>query len=320
MSSIPAARPRAASLSLITAGVLWGTGGLAGAVLSDRAGVSSSAVAVYRLLLGGAFALLLLACTGRLRALRTLPRTGEAARRLLAAGALLAVFQACYFGAVALTSVSVATMTTIGSVPVFVAVAVAIVDRRLPGTVTTTAIACAVLGLGLLTWSPGDVTGGGQLVGGVACALTSGAGFAALTLVNRRPVAGLDPLRTTAFGCLVGGSLLVPLAVWMPGELVGRLFEAGPDVLATALYLGAVPTALAYAAYFHGLGGSRPVVAALAALLEPLTAAVLAAVLLGDDLGVVGWCGAALLVAAVAVGSLRPATGARDVDREPVPG
>jgi len=43
-------------------------------------------------------------------------------------------------------------------------------------------------------------------------------------------------------------------------------------------------------------------VTALSALLEPLTAAVLSAFLLGDDLGVLGWCGAGLLVAGLAVG------------------
>jgi DME family drug/metabolite transporter len=77
------------------------------------------------------------------------------------------------------------------------------------------------------------------------------------------------------------------------------------DVLAVALYLGLVPTALAYAAYFRALTAARAVVAALSALLEPLTATVLSAVLLGERLGVAGWCGAALLVAALAAGYWR---------------
>ncbi len=303
MSTIDAAPSRAASASLITAGVLWGTGGLAGAVLSERAGLSAVAVAVCRLSLGGAFALLLLGCTGRLRAL---PRTGAALRRLLTAGALLALYQACYFAAVTLTSVSVATMTTIGSVPVFVALAGSVSERRLPGPVTATSVACAVLGLVLLTWSPGDAAGGGGLVLGLACALASGAGFAALTLLTRNAVEGLDPLRTTAFGCLVGAGLLLPLLALSPLPLGDALWPVRVDVLAVAVYLGAVPTALAYGAYFRGLAASRPVVAALSALLEPLTAAVLAAVFLDDDLGLTGWCGAALLVGAVACGYVRP--------------
>lgn len=298
MSTTIAARSRAASVQLIVAGVLWGTGGLAGSVLSERAGLSSPAVAVCRLSLGGAFALLLLGCTGRLRAL---PRTREAVRRVLVAGALLACYQACYFAAVTLTSVSVATMTTIGSVPVFVAVAGAVRERRLPDPVTTTSIGCAVVGLVLLTASPGELSGGAGFVLGLACAVASGAGFATLTLVTRTPVEGLDPLRTTAFGCLVGAFLLAPLLTVSPVSVPSWQL----DVLAVALYLGAVPTALAYLAYFRGLEHSRPVVAAMSALLEPLTAAVLAALLLGDDLGFAGWCGAVLLLGALVGGDLR---------------
>lgn len=293
-----AARPRAGSAGLVIAGVLWGTGGLAGSVLAAKAELRPLPVASYRLLLGGAVAVLFLGVSGGLRAV---PRTMPVFRRVITAGALLAAFQAGYFASVALVSVSVATMTTIGSVPVFVALASAVLRRRLPDTATLLSILAALLGLALLTWSPVGVDGRWGLAGGIACALAAGAAFAALTLVTRRPVTGLDPLRTTAFGLLAGGVLLSPAALWL-----GMAFPARWDVLAVAAYLGVVPTALAYVAYFRGLGESRPVVAALSALLEPLTAAVLAAVLLGDRLGVAGWCGAALLAGAIAVSYRRP--------------
>ncbi|MPY79189.1 MAG: EamA family transporter [Actinophytocola sp.] len=123
-----------------------------------------------------------------------------------------------------------------------------------------------------------------------------------MTVVTRRPVAGLDSLRTAAMGCLVGGVLLLPAAL-----TVGISIPLRPDLVAAAVYLGAVPTALAYTAYFTGLRNAHPVAAALAVLLEPLTAALLATLLLGDRLGVVGWCGAALLVAALAVSQSRTA-------------
>ncbi|MFF5988623.1 DMT family transporter [Prauserella flavalba] len=298
MSVSVAARARAGSVSLVVAGVLWGTGGLAGSLLSERAGLHPLAVAAYRLLLGGAFAVLFLWATGRLRAL---PRTRAAVVRLLLAGVLLGLFQACYFAAVSLTSVSIATMTTIGSVPVFVALATAVALRRAPRLPTVVSIAGALLGLVLLRWSPDGAGEGWETIAGLAFALGAGAGFATLTLATGKPVEGLDPLRTTAFGCLLGGVALLPAALWF-----GAAVPLNADVLALAVYLGAVPTALAYAAYFRGLANSHPVLAALSALLEPLTAAVLAAVLLGERLGVAGWCGAALLVAAIGVSYWRP--------------
>ncbi|MBF6171593.1 DMT family transporter [Nocardia blacklockiae] len=286
------ARDRAAA-ALVAAGILWGTGGLAGSLLADRAGLSPLSVATYRLLLGGGLAIVLLAVSGGLRGL---PRTRAAGRRMLGTGALLGCYQACYFVAVQHISVSLATMVTIGTLPVFVAIGAAVRDRRAPGGTTLLAIAVAVTGLVLLTWSPGGVASGWTLVAGVGWALLAAAGFALMTLLTATPVPGLDPLRTTAFGMLTGGLLLTPAAL-----VSGMALPLRADVLLTAGYLGSAPTALAYTAYFRGLRTAAPVLAALAALLEPLTAALLSAVVLGDRLGGAGWCGAALLITALAI-------------------
>src|SRR5688500_11674111 len=99
---------------LVLAGVLWGTGGLLGSLLSERTGLSALAVAGYRLTGGGLVLVVLLAASGRW------PRGPAAWRRVAAVGALAAVFQAAYFTAVSLTSVSLATLVTIGSAPVIV--------------------------------------------------------------------------------------------------------------------------------------------------------------------------------------------------------
>jgi DME family drug/metabolite transporter len=276
------------SAALVLAGVLWGTGGLAGSLLGRRAGLHPLAVADYRLLVGGGVATLFVLLTGG-----TFPRTSEAVRRTLAVGGLFALFQASYFAAVALSSVSVATMTTIGAAPVMVTLASVRKLRRW----TVVSVAGTLAGLVLLQWSPGEAIS----FGGLGCALLAAAGFAALTLLTAKPVEGLEPLSTTAFGCLTGGLLLLPVASWS-----GMAIPLHADVLALVCYLGAVPTALAYAAYLRGLADAHPVLGSLSAVLEPLTAAVLSAALLGERLGVTAWCGAAVLVAALVVGYWRP--------------
>jgi DME family drug/metabolite transporter len=159
-------------------------------------------------------------------------------------------------------------------------------------------IAGTLAGLVLLRWSPAEPA---HLLGGLGFALLAAAGFATLTLLTAKPVEGLNPLSTTAFGCLTGGLLLTPVASW-----TGMALPLHADVLAAACYLGAVPTALAYAAYLRGLATAHPVLGALSAVLEPLTAAVLSAALFGERLGVTAWCGAAVLVAALAIGYWRP--------------
>ncbi|MEU8637297.1 EamA family transporter [Amycolatopsis sp. NPDC048633] len=277
------------SAALVLAGVLWGTGGLAGSLLGQLAGLHPLAVAAYRLLVGGGVATLFVLLKGG-----TFPRTAEAAKRLLAVGALFALFQASYFAAVALSSVSIATMTTIGAAPVVVTLA----SVRRPHRWTVVSLAGTLAGLVLLRWSPDEPA---HLLGGLGFALLAAAGFATLTLLTAKPVDGLDPLATTAFGCLTGGLLLTPVASW-----TGMALPLHADVLATVCYLGAVPTALAYAAYLRGLATAHPVLGALSAVLEPLTAAVLSAALFGERLGGTAWCGAAVLVVALAVGYWRP--------------
>ncbi|WP_410568770.1 DMT family transporter [Amycolatopsis sp. cmx-4-61] len=284
MSLVLPARARA-SAALVLAGVLWGTGGLAGSLLGRLAGLHPLAVADYRLLVGGAVAIVL--------SKGAFPRTPEAAKRIFAVGGLFALFQASYFAAVALSSVSVATMTTIGAAPVVVTLASVRKLRRW----TLVSVTGSLAGLALLQWSPGEAIS----FGGLGFALLAAAGFATLTLVTAKPVDGLDPLATTAFGCLTGGLLLLPVASWS-----GMAIPLHADVLAVVCYLGAVPTAVAYAAYLRGLADAHPVLGALSAVLEPLTAAVLSAVLLGERLSGTAWCGAAVLVGALAVGYWRP--------------
>jgi DME family drug/metabolite transporter len=74
----------------------------------------------------------------------------------------------------------------------------------------------------------------------------------------------------------------------------------GPVVLLTA-YLGVVPTALAYGAFFLGVRHAGATAAALASVLEPLTATLLAVAFYGERLTAAGVAGAALIVAALAL-------------------
>jgi drug/metabolite transporter, DME family len=285
---------------VITGAVLWGTGGVAGAALAGVAGFPPVTVAAARLGVAGLALLLVLAAVGRL----TVPRGRGVAGRLVLVGGLAAAYQAAYFAAVDRVSVSVATFVALGAAPVLVAVATAVRRRRRPPRVVLVALVLAVAGLALLTaGSPGSSVGASPgLVVGVLLALGAAAAFAAMTLVNRRPVPGLSPIAMTAGSFTLGGLLLLPWALLGAGAV--------PDVPVQGwllvAFLGLVPTAAAYAAYFTGLRGVQATSAALVALLEPVTAAVLAALLLGDRLGPVGLLGGLLLVSATAVVAPRP--------------
>ncbi len=294
MSTLSTSPARVSTALLVLAGVLWGTGGLAGVLLQTAGGLDPVPVAAYRLLVGGVLTTLAAACLGQLRFLR-----GRVAlSRLVVAGVLLAEFQAAYQVAVAQISVSLATLLTIGCVPVFVAVGVAVRERRWPAPRTAAAIVAALAGLALLSGGPAG-TDGWRTAVGVGASLLAGGGFAVLTLVTARPVAGQHAVTSVAL--LLGGALLMPFAL-----VDGMALPLTGDVLALVVYLGVVPTAVAYGAYFLGLRHAHPTAAALATMLEPLTATVLAVWLHGERLDLAGVAGAVLIAVALAVAPRQP--------------
>ncbi|MGX7670325.1 DMT family transporter [Plantactinospora sp. DSM 117369] len=282
---------------LIVSGTLWGTGGLTGSLLGRHTGLSPVAVAGYRLAVGGILIVAFLALTGRRP-----PRGRAAWTRIAVFGVLAGLYQVCYFGAVSLTSVSLATLVTIGAAPLLVLGAEAVAGRRRVDRRTAGTCALAVAGLALLVGLPAGGFGALAVLSSALLALVSAAGFAAITLVGARPVPGLDELAGTGYGFTLGGLLVAPLAA----GTVGLGFPPGPAALGLLVALGTGPTAVAYLLYFRGLRTVRPGTAALLALLEPLVGAVLAALLLGDRLGPVGLLGAALLGTAVVLAARSP--------------
>lgn len=279
---------------LICAGILWGTGGMAGSLLHQQTGLSAISIADYRLLLSGGLAAVALSAS---RAFRRVPRGHAAWQRIVLAGGLLAQFQCCYLSAVTVISVGMATLITIGSVPIFITGHTMLREGRLPPAIMVFAVVVTCSGLVLLTGSAPLASSVGRAALGIGLCLAAGVGFAVLTVL--RPVEGLTAAHTTVYGFAVGGVLLLP-----PAAVLGmRLPMTGP-VLATALGLGALPTALAYLGYLRALRTAHPVAGALCVLLEPLTATVLSVIFLGERLTGIQVCGAGLLIIGLALGSL----------------
>ena len=290
-SPAPARRPSPAPvLCLALAGLLWGTGGLTGSLLGATAGLSPLWVAALRLLTGGALIVAFLVVP-----LRRWPAGRAAWARVGVTGLLAATFQAAYFSSVSLTSVSLATLVTIGATPVIVLAAELLLGRRRLDRSGVTRTALALAGLGLLVGLPSGGFGPVTVLDGAAMALVASAGFAALTLIGAAPVPGLGEETLTGLGFTAGGLLLLPLAACTGGLAVRPSLAA----LGWLAALATGPTALAYTLYFRGLRAAPASTGALLSLLEPLTATVLSVAFLGNRLGPAGIAGAVLLAAAV---------------------
>jgi DME family drug/metabolite transporter len=288
--------PGTGLIYLVMAGLLWGTGGLTGSLLSRSAGLPALSVAAYRLGVGGTLIIAFLVLTRRRRASGRRWPSGRAAwARIAAIGLLAAVFQSCYFTAVSLSSVSLATLVTIGSAPVIVLAVERARGQRRIGRLAGCATSLALIGLSLLVGLPAGGIPESAVLASAGLAVLAAAGFATLTLIGARPVAGLDDLTATGFGFALGGLILLPVAAVSGG--LG--FTPSPATLGLLAALGTGPTAVAYTLYFRGLRTAPAGTAALLSLLEPLTGTVLAAVILGDRLGASGIAGAVILAAAL---------------------
>ncbi|WP_031013268.1 DMT family transporter [Streptomyces sp. NRRL F-5727] len=318
-SSAHSARPVGRSLlHLVVAGIAWGTAGAAGSLVFRNSDMGPLALSFWRCA-GG---LLLLLAVPALRSLRggrarvTAAPAVESRRirliRIVGTGIGLAVFQTAYFAAVEATGLAVGTVVTLGAGPVLIAVGARVTMGERLGLGGLAAVTGALAGLAVLV-----LGGGGAEVrlAGVGHALLSAAGFASLTLLTRwlgRTGGGAaGSLASTAWTFGVSAVVVLPLAV-VEGLLPHT--EDAVRLLLLLLYVAAIPTALAYALYFAGAAVVRAATVSVIMLLEPVSAALLAVTLLGEELTVTTVLGTVLLLAAVtglALAEARTAAGRR---------
>ncbi|GGT26459.1 membrane protein [Streptomyces kurssanovii] len=284
---------------LVFAGFAWGTAGAAASLVFAVSDLGPLALSFWRCVGGLLLLLPVLAMRARRRRGTTAPAEPRRRRvlRILATGVGLTVFQSAYFAAVEATGLAVGTVVTLGAGPVLIAVGARLTMGERLGRGGILAVAGALAGLGVLV-----LGGEGAEVqpSGVALAVLSAAGYAAITLLTRwlgRDGGGGDSLSTTAWAFAIGSVGLLPMAI---GEgLLPHTAEAA-RVLGLLVYVAAVPTALAYALYFAGAAVVRAATVSVIMLLEPVSAAVMAVTLLGERLTPATVAGTLLLLTAVA--------------------
>ncbi|MGW7288708.1 DMT family transporter [Streptomyces sp. NPDC054847] len=294
---------------LVFAGFAWGTAGAAASLVFQVSDLGPLALSFWRCAGGLLMLLPVLAMRARRRRGAAAPAEPRRRRvlRILATGVGLTVFQSAYFAAVEATGLAVGTVVTLGAGPVLIAVGARLTMGERLGRGGILAVAGALAGLGVLV-----LGGEGAEVRptGVALAVLSAAGYAAITLLTRRlgrDGGGGDSLSTTAWAFAIGSVGLLPMAI---GEgLLPHTAEAA-RVIGLLVYVAAVPTALAYALYFAGAAVVRAATVSVIMLLEPVSAAVIAVTLLGERLTPATVAGTLLLLTAVAGLAVAEARGA----------
>jgi len=295
VSPSPAARIGLLQISL--AGVLWGTSGLAVQLIREVTPMSALVISAYRMAIAavvlGAAVLALRQLSGITRLLR------ESPGHTVLVGVSTAAYQALYFASIVNVGVTVATVVSLGLAPVLLTVGESLHDHRWPGTRRVLVLTAALAGLLLVSIGAGSVGTGPHPALGVLAATGSGTAYALTTVVGRPLARRAGPLTLTTTTTTVGALALLPLGV-ASGLAGSPVVSADPVVIVALACLGVLTMALAYGLLYAGLRTTSGSSAVIATLLEPVTAAVVAALFLDERVGALAVTGVVLILVAVA--------------------
>jgi DME family drug/metabolite transporter len=278
----------------VLAAVLFGTSGTARELGPDSA--SSLSVGAARITVGSMVLWAVVLANRRREPLPT-RATLRPLRALFAVGGIgVAVYTSMFFVAVDRAGVAVGTVVAIASGPFFAAG----LDWRfrrvhptaswLRGTVVTVAGATALV-------VAVDSGGSGVDAVGVVAALAAGFGYALYSVTSKTTMErGLGSTAALAIPFTIGVLVVLVLSAQESWAWLGTA-----EGVALALYLGVVATGVAYVLFGFGLLRLTSAIAVTLVLAEPLTAALLAVVVLDESIPWVGWLGVALVVAGLAL-------------------
>ena len=197
-------------------------------------------------------------------------------RLLILAALNIGVFQALLF--VAAYRLPGGLAAVLGSVqPLIVMLLVWAVDGVRPLAATLLSAVAGVIGMAMLLLSPQTVFDGL----GIGAALLGAVCMATGVWLTRRWQMDMPVLALTGWQLLLGGLMLLPLALWVD------------------LPLPVLTPVVAYALWFRGLGRLPVEAAASLGLLSPLTAVLLGWVLLGQSITGVAGVGLVIVLASV---------------------
>lgn len=283
-------RPLQGIVLVLGAGVLWGTTGTAQSFSAEA--LSPYWIGALRLAVAACF---FLAYAGWVLGPTVLKRqlAGLDWSRAIWAGACMAAYNLTFFAGVKATGVAIGTALALGSGPIWAGLLQLATGAR-PGGGWWPGTLLAVGGGVLLVLGRGGEMQA-DLLGIVLC-LAAGLSYAVYAILNKRLVHRSAPAVTT-LGVFFTGAILALPAAW---------FSAGPlAITATGWlvvgFLGIVATGVAYLLFSTGLRSISAASGVSLALMEPVTAFLLALAVVGERPGALAYVGLAALLAGLAI-------------------
>lgn len=295
------ARRAVPGLALVgLAASLWGTGGPAAKQLFLISALDPIEVGFYRLAIS-APALLAAALVLSRRSIRGTARGHLPV--ILALSLATALYQLFYYIGVAKAGITVATLITICMAPPIVGVCSGWLLKEGVSRRTKLAMAVTLAGTGLLIGWPADgALGGDGLLLGAGMALCAAASYSGMVLTSRRLAQHYDAFQLIVIGFGGGALLLLPVVAAQ-----GFARPDSPQIVGLILFLGLVPTAVAYVFFFTGMRRAPATASSIVSLMEPLVASILGILVFHEAIGATGTIGAVLMVAGMLTLRERPA-------------
>jgi drug/metabolite transporter, DME family len=286
-------------LFIVAASIAWGTVGIANQAIYAHVTTNALSLAFLRLAIAAPLFFLARWISPDQR---SLPIKHRDRAVMMLMGGLQALYQSCYSAAIPYAGVTVSTLIALCAAPVIVALVSAFTTRKPLTPLTLIALASALGGTILLVATPSHLMGKASVsLPGVLLAFLAACGYAGFILCGRLLTDRCHPLQVNSIAFGTGALLLFLFA--LPTGLV--VVYPTRDWL-ILLYLGCIPTALAYGLFQVGMRSLSATVISIVTLFEPLTAAVLAWIIFGEELGPLGLLGALLLLGAMALILLIP--------------
>ena len=274
------------SLAVLMAATLWGTTGTAAAFAPEVPAMAIGAAAM-----GGGGLL------QALMAVRPMAKHRQGLRRhwlLLLIGALaVAVYPLAFYGSMRLAGITVGTVVTIGSAPLLSALIEYLFDRQRLSLRWLAGAVLGVVGMALLAAAESHGATGGEAVGsGMLLGLLAGLTYALYSWTARRLMLN-GVAAKAAMGATFGGGALFLLPVLL---FTGAPLLASGTNLAVGLYMALVPMFIGYLCFGYGLARIAASTAITLTLFEPVVAAALAVMVVGERLPLQGWLGIVLIL------------------------
>lgn len=271
----------------LAAAVLWGTTGTAQTFASSQS--SPYWIGALRLLIASIFFSGVVAL-GRSHRSHDNAWLRAAWHWVALGGIAMAAYNLCFFAGVKATGVATGTAVAIGSGPVWIGLLQWLTTRQPPRPLWWLGTTLAVMGIGLML--SGASTGTRFDATGFLICLAAGFSYASYTMVSKHLVGVTSPEIATL--SVFATAAVIALAV---AALAVGPFTATRATWIMLSYLGLIATGIAFLLFSHALRHVSASTCVTLSLAEPMTAFVLAIVVVGERPAAVAFGGLALVVA-----------------------